>query len=74
MSGLPIHTITHRPADLPYAVYAVRTFHVTPGTVTPGKLLGTADTLDDARRLVPPGLVCVERHPDDDSAIVESWL
>lgn len=36
--------------------------------------IGHAKTLEDARKLVPPGLTRFERHPSDDAVIVESWL
>lgn len=31
-------------------------------------------TLDEARRAVPGGLVCFERHQNDDQTVVEVWL
>lgn len=34
----------------------------------------TADTLDDIRKLVSPGLVCLKRSENDDPVIVEVWL
>ena len=33
-----------------------------------------ADTLDEVREMLPPGLVCFARAPSDDLHIVESWL
>lgn len=43
------------------------------GTGMPGKV-ATADSLEEARAYVPPGLVHVARMPDDDPAIVEVWI
>lgn len=34
----------------------------------------TADTLEELRRLLPPGLICFTRDPYDDPAIVETWF
>ena len=33
-----------------------------------------ADSLEEARKLVPPDSACVNRFPEDDPVIVESWL
>jgi hypothetical protein len=33
-----------------------------------------ADTLEDLRRLLPPGLVRLDRADQDDRVIVESWF
>ena len=32
------------------------------------------DSLDEARRRVPWGMVCLARSPEDDPVIVESWI
>jgi hypothetical protein len=32
------------------------------------------DSLEEARKVIPPGLVRIERDPSDDSVIVESWI
>lgn len=75
---LYLYTITHRPADLPGAEYAVREFTVTntkSGGVTPGPLLGMADTLEKARALVPAWADArLLRLAGDDPVIVETWL
>lgn len=33
-----------------------------------------ADTLEDIRAQLPPGLTRIEPHPGDDAVIVEIWL
>lgn len=33
-----------------------------------------AKTLDEARRKIPLGLVCLTRQPSDDPKIVETWF
>lgn len=79
MSGadefLAIWTITHRPSDLPGVEYAVRPHYLTRGggaRVGPDVL--TANTLEEARALLPPFLHCLGRSRDDDPVIVESWI
>lgn len=32
------------------------------------------DSIDDARRSLPPGLVCLQRAMADEPQIVETWL
>jgi hypothetical protein len=34
----------------------------------------TADTLDEIRKHIPPGLYCLPRYADDDANIVFVWL
>jgi len=34
----------------------------------------TATTLDELRRLLPPGLTCLPRYLNDDPKIVEVWI
>ena len=33
-----------------------------------------ADTVDELRELLPPGLFCIPRVATDDPVIVETWL
>ena len=60
------------PADCPDH-FVVRRWHITTSGLVPGPGW-PVDALADARELVPPGLVCIPRHPDDDPAIVEMWI
>ena len=34
----------------------------------------TADGIHEMRQKIPKGFVRIDRHPTDDSSIVESWL
>ena len=72
-ADVPVYAIYERPRDFPGG-YVVRKYVAKPGVVKIGELVGTADTLDDARRLVPANLSRFDRHPVDDKAIVETWL
>jgi hypothetical protein len=44
------------------------------GEVRPHPEFIVADTLDQLRKSVPPGLVCLHRHPTDDAVIYETWI
>lgn len=67
------YTIYERPADHPDC-FVVRQWHIYRGDSEPMQgEARTADTLDDARELVPEGLVCIVRSPEDDETIVETW-
>lgn len=66
------YTIYDHPRDHPES-FVVREWLIGAGTVTPGQAWGTA-TLASARDLVPPGLVCLGREPQDDPVIIETWI
>lgn len=70
-SVLTQYTIYERPRDYPEG-FVVRAWHIMPGRAEPGEAR-TASTLEEARALVPPGLICFARTPDDDPTIVETW-
>ena len=40
----------------------------------PREVVGTASTLEGARKLVPAGASCLPRFAGDDRVIVETWL
>ncbi len=68
-------TIFHQPADLPATPYVVREFYIRRGLEP--EAAGVAvlcDSLDQARNLIPIEAVCIHRAPNDDPAIVETWL
>ena len=68
-------TVYASPADFPNAPYVVRGWLIGPGgQVADSGALGFADTLDEARGMIPAGLYRMERSPDDDPVIVETWL
>ncbi len=72
---LEMFTVYHRPSDLPDAEYVVRRLLVFHNGVCPAELLGTAATLERARRLVPPSAgACLTRHATDEPQIVETWV
>ena len=76
---ITIWTIYDHPADYPHH-FVVRSWRVAEAdgcscvvVLVPG--VGyIANTLDEAREKIPPGLSNVERMADDDGVVVESWL
>lgn len=66
-------TIYVHPLDFPEH-YAVRMWVVVEGAVVHMPIAGLYDTLEEARFDIPVGLYQVDRDPDDDPVIVESWL
>jgi hypothetical protein len=71
---LEMFVIYDRPKDAPGGFF-VRSWQVLPGIIAPGKALGwDLPSLEDARALVPQGLVNIGRTPDDDAKIVEVWV
>lgn len=67
--------IYQSPADYPSVPYVVRGWIVGPGgQLAASGAVGFADTLDQARHIIPAGLVCLPRSPEDDAVIVETWF
>lgn len=54
------------------ARYLVRRWEIGHGAIAPCEAHGAA-SLEDARALLPPGLVSLGREPEDDPVIVETW-
>lgn len=71
MGALMIWTVTANTTDYPNQVAARPHNTVEPGPYA-SVLLG--DTLEEVRAMLPPGLVRMERDPNDAPAIVEIWL
>lgn len=72
---LTIWVIYYGPLDHP-GKYVVRGHNVIRGQPepVPHKLALTCDTLEQARRLLPPDLHRIDRHPCDEPEIVETWV
>jgi len=54
--------------------FVVRQWLISPGQEPQPGLLECADNLEAARKFIPVGLTRVEPSPDDDPAVIESWL
>lgn len=67
------YTIYDHPADYPDQ-FVVRAWAVSEGVVIAYAPVGFADTLEDARYLIPQGRTRIDRTQQDDPVIVESWL
>ena len=73
--GDPIYfaAIWSRPKDYPDK-YVVRLRIVTAGVDKGGPLLGWADTIEEARGLIPAGSTNMDRWDNDDPYLVEVWM
>lgn len=71
--AMSIWTIYERPHDYPDQCVA-RRCEVSAGGVRMTNDMFVADTVDELRMLLPPGLFCLSRDPKDDPVIVEVWL
>ena len=68
-------TIYARPADFPEVPFLVRGWLVLPnGALVPSGAVAFADTLEQARNVLPKGLMRFERDAEDEAQIVESWM
>lgn len=64
-------TVYENPGDFPGKVVAK------PSSLfagTPVDFVLVADSLAGIRKMLPPGLVRIEREPNDDPVIVEVWM
>lgn len=71
---LPLITIYNAPAD--FAGQFVARIHIVEinGTTRPLIYAALADSLDGIRAKLPQGLDRLERSPEDDKHIIESWI
>lgn len=70
---LEIWTIYDRPDDYP-SKFVVRKFDIVGQMIMPTEEINLADTVDEARELVPEGLCLIPRSPEDHINVVESWV
>jgi len=66
-------TVYDHPRDHPDS-YVARRWLTSEGQVIATSDMFVADTIEELRSLLPPGLVCMPRMPMDDPVIVECWL
>jgi hypothetical protein len=59
--------------DEPFG-FVVRRWEITKQGAIPDTEARFAMTLEEARALIPPGMYCLERVPEDDPKIVETWI
>jgi hypothetical protein len=71
---LVMWTLYDHPKDYPSA-FVARKWHIGRGTATPTPTLLASPQLEDLREAMQRmGLTCLTRAPDDDTAIIETWL
>ena len=70
---LGMWAVTRNPSDFP-GKFVARKWLIGSGTMAVTADHHVADTLDDVRELLPPGLCMIPRNPNDDPVIVESWI
>lgn len=72
-SELRMFTIYDHPDDYPRH-WVVRASTIRPSGPVPDDRVQLADSLEEARTLVPEGLVCMTPMPQDIPCIVETWF
>jgi len=72
---LTVWVIYDHPSDYPNS-YVLRPQVLVRGQKEPVALsqAWTADTPDQLRRIIPPGLHRLDRQPDDHPQILETWI
>jgi hypothetical protein len=70
---LTIWVIYQNPKDHP-GKWVLRPQYATPQGIVADPGCAVGNTLEDVRACLPPGLVKLTRHVDDDPVIYETWL
>ncbi len=79
-AALTFWVIYRRPRDYPKGCVLRAQWPMRDGTVVADTIAWFSDYEDDAqsiaalRDILPPGLTCLGRQPNDDPCIVESWV
>lgn len=71
---LSVWTVYDHPRDCPNGFVARLHVAFSDGTTAPTKHACYAPTLEEVRALLPRGLACIARSPEDDPKIVETWI
>lgn len=72
-AGLHMWVIYKHPSDFPNQ-FVVREWWIVYGDPEVSDTFQTADTIEDARQLIPAALHCIPRDPADEPQIVETWI
>jgi hypothetical protein len=70
---LPLWVI-YRPTTREYPGAWVARMHVTLPQAKPTRFVMTHQTVEELRQLLPPGLTCLGRYPEDPPEIEEVWI
>jgi len=71
---LAMWTVYEHPADYPNLFVARMWLILAGGDTMRTHTVLKAATLEELRRKLPPGLVCITRSDNDPSHVVETWL
>lgn len=71
--GLPMIVVYRHPIDFPDK-FVARLHESMPPRAGPTNIVVIGDTLDEIRAKIPQGMVCMQRHQNDDVNIVEVWI
>jgi hypothetical protein len=72
--ALHLWTVYDHPRDYPDSYVARLMLIGRRGVIQRTNAMYTADSLDELRSLLPPGLTCLPRHEEDDPVILEVWI
>lgn len=70
---LEMFVIFDKPKDYP-GIFVVRRFIIENDMAIPTNLHWMGETLKEARESIPPHCVRIERDPNDEPQIIESWI
>lgn len=71
--ALPFWVIYERPTDFPDG-YVLRVQLASREGIAHPPYIWHAKTPDELRSILPPGLICMGRQPDDAPQILECWM
>lgn len=72
--ALAVWVIYDHPRDFPKGFVLRPQFATRSGAVIASPEAWYASDPDTLRSILPPGVVCMARHPQDDPAILETWI
>lgn len=68
-ASLPMLTVYNHPSDYPNK-FVVRMWDA----AAPTRYISISDSLEEARKSIPPSMVCLNRMEKDDPCIEEVWI
>ena len=69
-----VWVVYNNPSDYPQKFVVRRQYAGAKGVRADALPVAVAESLQEARRVLPPGLVCITRSDDDDKVIEETWI
>jgi hypothetical protein len=71
---LTVWVIYDHPKDFAHGYVLRAQWAMADGAIKADEVAWYADVPDKLRAILPPGLVQLARHPNDDAAVLETWL